>query len=159
MPTGTPIVHESVTARCACAWSQEQEDRADAGAGREDRVLERAEAEHPHARLVARDAEILERLDVDREPAAGMNIPKPAATIAPARSALEPDAAADVRDLAVREGVADVRGHGARHRERDPVPVRVPDVRGDGARSPPHPATKIVAISESAAARIISITT
>ena len=44
----------------------------------------------------------------------------------------ELDAAADVGDLAVRERVADVRGHGTGHREREPVPVRVPEPRGDG---------------------------
>ena len=72
------------------------------------------------------------------KPPRGVNIPKPAATIAPARSAPSLHAAADVRDLAIRERVTDVRGDRARDGEREPVRVRVPETRGDGhvARRP-----------------------
>ena len=106
----------------------EQEDRADEGAGREDRVLERAEPEYPHARLIARNAEILERLEVDRESAARSEHPEAGRDDRAGPQSAEPDAAADVGDLAVRECVADVRGQGSGNCEGNPVPVRVPDV-------------------------------
>ena len=112
---------------------EEQEDRADQRAGGEDGVLERAEPEHPHARLLGRDAEILEGLDVHCEPAARDEHPEPGGDDRSRPQSTELDAAAHVSDLAVRERVADVRGDRARHGERDPVPVRVPEMRRDGA--------------------------
>ena len=81
----------------------EQEDRADEGAGREDGVLERAEPEHPHARLVARNSEILERLEVDRESATRDEHPEAGRDDRTGPQSAESDAASDVRDLAVRE--------------------------------------------------------
>ena len=111
---------------------EQQEDRADQGAGGKDRVLERAEPEHPDPCLVPRDAEILERLDVHREPAAGDEHPEPGGDDRARPQRAELDAASDVGDLAVGERVADVGGHGTGHRERDPVPVRVPQTGGDG---------------------------
>ncbi len=110
---------------------REQEDRADQGAGRENGVLERAEPEHPYARLVAWDAEILERLDVHREPTAGDEHAEAGGDDRTRPQRAQLDAAPDVGDLAVRERVADLRGHGPRDCERDPVPVGMPEVRGD----------------------------
>ena len=106
---------------------QQQEDRADEGAGREDCVLERAETEHPDPRLLRRDAEIFERLDVDGEPAAGDEHPESGGDDRGGAQRAEPNAAADVGDLPVGKRVADVRGDGARNREREPIRVRVPD--------------------------------
>ena len=110
---------------------REQEDRADQGAGREDGVFERAEAEHPHARFVAWDAEILERLDVHREPTAGDEHAEAGGDDRTRPQRAQLDAATHVRDLAVRERVPDLRGDGSRDREREPVRVRMPEVRGD----------------------------
>ena len=64
-------------------------------------------------------------------PPRGMNIPNPADDDRAGPQRAELDAASHVGDLAVRERVADVRGDRAGHRERDPVPVRVPETRGD----------------------------
>ena len=111
---------------------EEQEDRADQGAGGEDGVLERSEPEHAHARLFGRHAEILECLDVDREPAAGDEHPEPGRDDRARPQRAQLDAAADVGDLAVRERVADVRSDRAGDGEREPVRVHVAEPRGDG---------------------------
>ena len=49
--------------------AREQLDRRDAGGRCEQRVLERAEAEDAHARLAVGDTGLLERVQVEREPA------------------------------------------------------------------------------------------
>ena len=54
----------------------QEEDRARTRADRKDRVLQRAEAEHAHTCFLRRHAEVLERLDVDREPAARAEHPE-----------------------------------------------------------------------------------
>ena len=48
----------------------QQLDGDDAGGRREQRVLQRAEAEHAHAHLLVGEPRLLERVDVDREAAA-----------------------------------------------------------------------------------------
>src|SRR5207302_11371270 len=48
--------------------AREELDRGDAGRRCEQRVLERAETEHPHTRLPVRDSGLLERMQVEREP-------------------------------------------------------------------------------------------
>ena len=64
------IAHGSVKPhRRRVRAAREQLDRRDACGRREQRVLERAEAEHAHARLAVGDAGLLERVQVEREAA------------------------------------------------------------------------------------------
>src|SRR5438105_2507238 len=72
-------------------------------------VLERAEAEHAHARFAVGDSRELERMQVEREAAAGDERPEAGRDRSCGPSVTHLRAFVDARDLPVTDDVAEVR--------------------------------------------------
>ena len=114
---------------------EEEQDRDDAGGRRKQRVLERAEAEHAHARLAIVDELLPECMQVDGEPSTrdehteARRNERERAGVGQARPILDPS------DLSVSEHVTDVREHLRGDRERQPAGVDVAKAVGDSAES------------------------
>ena len=101
-PSGTAIAHGSVSAeRRRVRAVGEQQDRDDAGGRREQRVLERAEAEHAHAHLRSESPACLNAWRSTAKPPRATNAPKPAVTAATTLARPELAVVLDARHLAV----------------------------------------------------------
>src|SRR5262249_35847675 len=102
-------------------------DRRDAGSGREQRILEGAEAKDPAARLGLSEAHFHERLVVGGEASARNEEPEAARDRGEGARQRERMPLADPGELPAREGVADVPDRLAGERDREPVPVGLAD--------------------------------
>ena len=103
----------------------EDDDRADAGRGREQRVLERSEAHHADARLPFRQAAPSQRHHVGREPAVGDEHAEAGEDDGGNLHHPEVGALLDARDLAVGDHVAEQGDQLTCESERDPQRLRV----------------------------------
>ena len=105
--------------------SRDDDHRGDGGGWRKDRVLERTEPEHAHARLPRRNACALERVTVDDEAAADDEHAESRGDDRACTSEPDLGSAFDARDLAVRDDVTEIRGDLHAERDRKPDPVHV----------------------------------
>ena len=105
----------------------EKLDGDDARGRREQRVFERAEAEHAHARLPVGDAGMLEGVDVDGEAAARDERPEAGRHRCDDVAGSELAVVLDPRNLAVGKDVPDVREHLRAERGHEPDRIDGPE--------------------------------
>jgi hypothetical protein len=107
---------------------REQQHRRDGRSRREQRVFERAEPEHAHARLTVRYARLAEGVQVDGKAATGDERTEAGADSRRSRPRVHARAFLDAGDLAVAQHVADVgdRLRPERHEEPDRVDLTEP---------------------------------
>ena len=113
---------------------EEQHDRDDARGRRQQRVLERTQAEDADTRLAVVDALLAERVQVDGEAAPGDEDPEAGRHERQRPRVGEPRAALDPGDLPVGEHVADV-GNGLGGERQGPHRSRQPRTRRGGRRA------------------------